>query len=270
MNEKSVVVTGAAKGIGQATVIRLAAGGFIVFAGVRRAEDGEALQREHPAIRPILLDVTDPQQIAAAVTSVSDQVGASGLYGLVNNAGIAFTVPLEFVPIEDFRNLIEVNLVAQLAVTQAFLPALRQARGRIALPFFGVYDASKFALEGMSDSLRQELAPWGIEVVVIEPGAIATPMWESGDQAFERMRQKMNPHLNPLYSQQIERGRQWGERTARSSPPPDKVAQAIERALTAARPRTRYTVGTDAFFGAHVTAKLPDRLRDRILRRLLR
>jgi len=277
VNEKFVVVTGASKGIGQASAIRLAKAGYIVFAGVRKPEDGEALRRENAAIRPLLIDVTDEAQIASASATVRNQVAGNGLYGLVNNAGIAVAAPLEFLPIEDFRKQMEVNLVGQLAVTQAFLPCLRQARGRIinvssiggriAGPLMGAYHASKFALEGLSDSLRMQLAPWGIEVIVIEPGAIATPIWETGTQTADALIARMNPQVNALYGQQIAGGRIWAAESAKNGAPPDQVAQTIEQALRATRPQTRYTVGRDAMIGGRVIAKLPDRLRDRFLSR---
>ncbi|MEO8392803.1 MAG: SDR family NAD(P)-dependent oxidoreductase [Chloroflexota bacterium] len=277
MAEKFVVVTGASKGIGQATAIRLAKAGFIVFAGVRNLADGEAIRREHSSIRPLLIDVTNVQQIAEAAEKVRNQVAGQGLYGLVNNAGIAVAAPLEFLPIEDFRTQMEVNLVGQLAVTQAFLPCIRQARGRIinvssiggriAGPVMGAYHASKFALEGLSDSLRQQLAPWGIEVVVIEPGAIATPIWDTGAQTADKMIAKMNPQVNELYGKQLAGGRAWAEQSAKNGAPADAVAQVIEKALTIARPRTRYTVGRDALIASRIIAKLPDRLRDRMLNR---
>lgn len=275
MNDKYVVVTGAAKGIGRATALRLAKAGFVVFAGVRKPEDGAPLQRENTRIRPLLLDVTHTQQIMDAAAAVREQVGNNGVYALVNNAGMSMTAPLEFLPIEDFRDQMEVNLVGQLAVTQAFLPSLRLARGRIinlssvggriAGPILGAYHASKFALEGLSDSLRQQLAPWGIEVVVIEPGVIATPIWETGIESADRLLAKMNPQVHELYGQAIAGARKWAQNSAQSGEPPDKVAQVIERALTASRPRTRYTVGRDAFFGVHLISKLPDRLRDRMI-----
>ena len=277
MNEKEkfVVITGASKGIGQATALRLAKAGYVVFAGVRKAADGEELRRENPAIRPLMLDVTDANRIEAAAAHVRNQVAGSGLYGLINNAGIAVAAPLEFLPLDDFRRQMEVNLVGQLAVTQAFLPCLRQARGRIinvssiggriAGPLMGAYHASKFALEGMSDSLRQQLAPWGIEVVVIEPGAIATPIWETGTQTADDLVNRMSSQVSELYGRQIAAGRSWAEQSAKNGAPADKVAQTIETALTNSRPHTRYTVGTDALIASRIIAKLPDRLRDRLM-----
>ncbi|MEP7290750.1 MAG: SDR family oxidoreductase [Chloroflexota bacterium] len=280
MTDRFVLITGASKGIGQATALRLAKAGFIVFAGVRSSEDGAALQSQHANIRPLLIDVTNAQQIADAAATISAQAGTNGLAGLINNAGMAQDIPLEFMPIEEFRKQIEVNLIGQLAVTQAFLPYLRKARGRIinitsiggriAAPLTGAYHASKFALEGLSDTLRQQLAPSGIEVIVIEPGEIATPMWETSGQNAGRVVASLSPsvieQMMQLYGQLMTAGAAWAQRAAKRGLPPDKAAEVIERALTAPKPHTRYTVGQDAFIGAHIIAKLPDRLRDRLLR----
>ena len=185
-----VLVTGASSGIGRATVARLAAGGHHVYAGVRRPADGAALPgaaREAAApgeVTPLLLDVTDQAQIAAAAQAVTGHVGAAGLAGLVNNAGIGGFSPLELTGAADFRRLLEVNVTGQLAVTQALLPLLRRAQGRIVMvgsigarftpPFTGPLAASKSALTTVAEALRQELAPWNIRVVVIEPGSIRT------------------------------------------------------------------------------------------------
>jgi NAD(P)-dependent dehydrogenase (short-subunit alcohol dehydrogenase family) len=179
----AVVVTGASSGIGEACARRLAGLGFQVFAGVRKAEDGDRLASEIPGVTPLRIDVVDAESIAAAARTVEETAAGRGLAGLVNNAGVAVPAPIEHQPIDDFRRQIEVNLIGQVAVTQAFLPQLRAARGRIvnvssiggkvAVPLLGAYAASKFGLEGFSDTLRRELRPWGIEVSVIEPGTIA-------------------------------------------------------------------------------------------------
>lgn len=275
MQGKTIVLTGAAKGIGRATALRLAKAGHTVFAGVRKLEDGDSLHAEQPTIRPILLDVTHAEQIAAAVETVRAFVGDRGLDALINNAGVAVASPLEFLPIEDFRKQIEVNLTAQLAVTQALLPSLRTARGRIinvtsiggriAGKMLGAYHASKFAFEALTDTLRLELAPWGIEVVAIEPGEIATPIWETGAQMFDAMLKRMPPQVMDLYGTEI---RQTAARAASGGTggsPADAVAQVIERALMASRPHTRYTVGMDARIADTVIRRLPDRLRDRLM-----
>jgi NAD(P)-dependent dehydrogenase (short-subunit alcohol dehydrogenase family) len=180
-----VLVTGASSGIGRATALYLAASGHHVYAAVRKPDDGVALQRDAPGeSTPLILDVTDAEQIGAAVETISAHVEDAGLSGLVNNAGIGGLGPLELIPLEAFRRRLEVNVTGQLAVTQAFLPLLRQAGGRIVftgsigdravLPFLGPLCGSKFALAAMAEAFRQELAPWGVRVVLVEPAAIAT------------------------------------------------------------------------------------------------
>lgn len=178
---KSALVTGASTGIGRATALHLDRAGWRVFAGVRREEDADSLRAGgSERLVPSMLDVTDPDQVSAAAERIRSAVGEAGLDGLVNNAGIGLLGPLETLPIEDFRRTVEVNLIAQVAVTQALLPQVRAARGRIvfvssvggrmAMPFGSPYHAAKFGLEAVADSLRRELRPWGIEVAVIEPG----------------------------------------------------------------------------------------------------
>ncbi len=271
----TVLITGAGKGIGRATALYLDNKGFQVLAGVRNAADGEALCKEaSPRLQPILLDVTNAAQIAQAAEAVDRIVGAKGLDGLVNNAGMAVPAPLEFMPIDEFRRQIDVNLIGQLAVTQAFLPVLRKAQGRIvnissiggriAGRMLGAYHASKYALEALTDTLRQELAPWNVTVISVEPGMIATPIWESGTQTADRLLEAMPPQAESMYGEAIAATRTRAQLAPTQGLPPQQVALVIEQALTAPRPRTRYTVGRDAWIGVHILAKLPDRLRDRL------
>src|SRR3954452_22985529 len=207
----AVLITGASTGIGEATTLRLDRAGFRVFAGVRKAEDGERLrkacsQRLH-LIEP--LDVTDERQVAAAAELVERELGGEPLRGIVNNAGIGIGGPLEGLELEDFRQTLEVNTTGQLAVTKAFLPQLRRSKGRIvnmssiggrfAQPFAGPYVASKFALEGVTDVLRIELLEWDVDVIAIEPGTIATPIWEKSSQEAEQVLEKLSPELRDLY-----------------------------------------------------------------------
>ena len=272
MATRTVLVTGASTGIGRATALHLAERGFRVFAGVRRAEDGERLVAEASGIRPLILDVTSAEHIAAAAATIAD---AGGLYGLVNNAGIASAAPLEFVPVDDLRYQLEVNVVGQVAVTQAVLPLLRASRGRIvnvtsiggliAGQMLGPYNASKFALEAVTHVLRQELGPWGIEVVAIEPGVIATPIWSTSAASADRMLAPNREAVTELYGAQIEAAQRMAANATTGGIAPVEVARAIERALTARRPKTRYPVGTDAKIGAALLARLPDRTRDRLL-----
>ncbi|MEJ1230937.1 MAG: SDR family NAD(P)-dependent oxidoreductase [Galbitalea sp.] len=276
MSQGFVLVTGASTGIGRATALLLDGRGFGVFAGVRRAEDAENLRTAaSERLVPVILDVSDADQIATAARLVADAVGSAGLAGLVNNAGIAAAAPLEFVPIDDFRRQLEVNVVGQLAVTQALMPLLRVARGRIvnitsiggliAGPILGPYHASKFALEAMTDTLRVELRPWGIEVVAIEPGEIATPIWTTSSAASDRMLSGVLEEVTELYGPSILRAQQTARSATRHGLDPARVAETVERALTARRPRTRYPVGADARIGSAIIARLPDRLRDRLV-----
>ena len=185
---KSVVITGASTGIGRACTLYLDELGWRVFAGVRKAVDGDALRDlASDRLVPLILDVADEAGVARAADEVAAVVGDDGLHGLVNNAGIAVGGPLEFVPLEDVRRQFEVNVFGLLRTTQAMLSMIRAARGRVvnvssqggkvAAPYFGPYCASKFAVEAMSDSLRRELKPWGLHVSVVEPGAIDTAIW---------------------------------------------------------------------------------------------
>ncbi len=278
MAKKYVVVTGASKGIGRATVLQLGQRGFHVFAGVRQLEDGEALVAEGgSAIIPLQMDVTDQQQIAAAAVLVREQVGEDGLAGLVNNAGIAVAAPLEFIPLDELRNQLEVNVIGQMGVTQALLPLLRGAKGRIinissmggriAGPWTGPYHASKFALEALTDTLRQELAPWGIHVVSIEPGAVATPIWETSLRRARHIVDQLPAHAHQLYGTQLQQRIARAERNIEVGIPPAQVAAVILTALTARRPRTRYAVGFDANLVVHLLARLPDRWRDWLIAR---
>jgi len=276
----SVVVTGCSTGIGRAVALRLDREGFEVFAGIRRAEDGEALRAEASGnLRSLLIDVTDDSSIAAAAAEVKLATGGN-LAGLVNNAGIAVAGPLESLPIEDFRRQIEVNLTGQVAVTQKLLPMLRAAEGRIVLissiggrmatPFMGAYHAAKFGIEAVGDSLRQELRPFGIGVVIVEPGSVATPIWSKGAESANAVRERFDPAAEALYGTSLDRMEDLARETGERGIPPERVADAVFRALTARRPRTRYRVGPDARVGITVRKFIPDRLMDRLIARATR
>ncbi len=272
----TIMITGASKGIGRATALYLDKKGFTVLAGVRSQADGDQLCREASSrLQPVMVDITHVEQVAQLAETVNQIVGQNGLGGLVNNAGIAVAAPLEFLPIDEFRRQIEVNLTAHLMVTQALLPYIRQAKGRIinissiggrlAGPMLGAYHASKFAMEGLTDSLRQELAPWGIKVVSIEPGAIATPIWESGSNTADRLLAQMPALAQEYYATAIAGSRAFAAKASKTGLAPEKVAEVIEQALTAPKPRTRYPVGTDAKIGTRIIAHLPDTWRDWML-----
>lgn len=256
------------------------AAGWRVFAGVRREEDAESLRGEGSArMTPLMLDVIDAGQIADAADRVAEVVGDAGLDGLVNNAGIAVPSPLETLPIEDFRRQIDVNLTAQVAVTQALLPAIRSATGRlvfvssiggrIAFPFTGAYNAAKFGLEAVGDAFRQELRPWGISVSIVEPGTIDTPIWERGESEADRVGAGV-PARDELYGRAIERYREVIRKTAARGIPPHRVAGAIEHALVSGRPRTRYLVGLDARIQARLRLLVPTPIFDRLIARAMR
>jgi NAD(P)-dependent dehydrogenase (short-subunit alcohol dehydrogenase family) len=278
---RSVLVTGSSTGIGRATALRLDREGWRVFAGVRRDEDAESLRSEaSDRLVPVALDVTDAAQIAAAASQIERVVGEEGLDGLVNNAGIAILGPLETIPLDDFRRQIEVNLTAQVAVTQQMLPAVRRGGGRVvfvssiggrmALPFGGPYHAAKFGVEAVADCLRQELRPWGIPVVVIEPGSIDTSIWERGEKTADEVAARTPATQQWLYGKATERFRKAVRRTAERGIPPEKAAAVIERALSASRPRTRYLVGADARGQALARRLLSDRALDRIVALVMR
>jgi NAD(P)-dependent dehydrogenase (short-subunit alcohol dehydrogenase family) len=271
----TVLVTGASSGIGEATVLHLRELGFDAVAAVRKDEDAERLQGR--GVRTVKLDVTDDDSIAAARASLGD----GPLAGLVNNAGIAVAAPLEFLPLDQLRHQLEVNLIGQLAVTQRFLPALRAGRGRIvnvssiggrvALPLVGAYNASKFALEAISDTLRRELRSQGVDVIVVEPGGVKTPIWRKGDELATDLTADLPPEGRRLYASLIAAIRKQTAKIATETGiEPRVVAEAIGHALTAKRPRARYLVGRDAKLRAPAATVLPDRVMDRIVGRVLR
>ena len=275
---RSVVITGASSGIGEACALHLDAKGFDVFAGVRKDEDGAALRAKGSArLRPVLLDVTDAASVARAAAEVQAATGDGRLAGLVNNAGIVVPGVLEFLDLDDLRRQLEVNVVGQIAVTQAFLGALRRSHGRIvnigsiggrvALPFIGPYSASKFALEALTDSLRLELHDSGIGVSIVEPGSVTSRIWEKSDAAADRVTEGLSRDAIALYGKAIDSMRATSKRFERQGIAPIHVARAVERALTAKRPKTRYLVGRDARAQAFARWLLPDRLLDAVLRR---
>jgi NAD(P)-dependent dehydrogenase (short-subunit alcohol dehydrogenase family) len=276
-----VVITGASTGIGAACAIGCAEQGMTVFAGVRQLKAGAALQAKGgAAIIPLELDVTNGESIKQAADSVTRQVGEAGLFGLVNNAGIAIGSPLEFIPLAQLRRQFEVNVVGQIAVTQALLPLLRRAHGRIVnmgsiagrgtIPLTGPYSASKHALEALTDALRLELYPWGIEVSIIEPGAVATPIWDTSLRTSMEVESEIPAEGRHLYQAVAKSIREAMSQAAARAIPPDAVVKAVLHALTAKRPKTRYLVGRDAKLRAMMLRWLPDRLQDWVLKKVLK
>ena len=256
----------------------LARHGFTVFGGVRRGEDGEVLERDARGdVRALRLDVTDEEQVGRAAEIVDQAVGEAGLAGLVNNAGVAIGGPVESIPLDDLRRQLEVNLIGQVGVTQAFLPALRRARGRIvnmssvggrvASPFFGPYNASKFGLEAISDALRIELRPWGIDVSVIEPGSVATDIWDRGAATARAVRARMGDGSEALYGEALDAMGTAAAKMGKEGLHPDRVAKAIAHALTARRPKSRYLIGREARLMVGASNVLPTRVYDAVVER---
>ncbi len=274
----TIVITGASTGIGEACALALDARGWRVFAGVRSQSDAERLRGQaSPRLVPVQLDVTDAAAIAQAVCRVAAAVGEAGLAGLVNNAGIVVAGPLELVPIDAVRKQFEVNVIGQVAVTQAFLPLLRRARGRIvnigslngriAAPYLAPYAASKHAMEAISDALRSELRAWGIEVSLVEPGSIATPIWDKSFAAADQLEAETASEGLTLYEADLAAVRKAGRLLAEGALPVERVVRAVIHALTARRPKTRYPVGLQTFLLFRAFKWVPDRLWDRFVRR---
>lgn len=249
----SVLITGASSGIGKACALYLADLGFTIFAGVRREEDAAALKQEvHSSLTPIFLDVTNTSMIEAARDKINGEIGNAGLVGLVNNAGIPLGGPLEFVPLSDIRYEMEVNLLGAVAVTQAFLPLIRQGKGRIvnisslsgfiALPFLGPYAMTKFGMRAFTDSLRRELRPWNIAVSVLEVGDVDTRLWDKSLAVIEKTAKEMPKRGMELYGPVVG----IKERFQPHGIPPLEVAKEVEHALFSKRPKARYVVGEDA------------------------
>jgi NAD(P)-dependent dehydrogenase (short-subunit alcohol dehydrogenase family) len=215
----------------------------------------------------------------AAAERVAEAAGGR-LDGLVNNAGIVVPGPVEGVGLDELRRQLEVNVVGQVAVTQAFLPMIRAARGRVvfmssiggrmSVPHLSPYHASKHAIEAIGDSLRQEMRQFGVEVAIIEPGSIATPFWDKGQREAPKVRAAMDPQLERIYAAELDAVTSAAEKTAARGIPPERVADAVVHALTQAKPKTRYVVGTDAKVQAQLRKLLPDRVLDRLIAREMR
>jgi NAD(P)-dependent dehydrogenase (short-subunit alcohol dehydrogenase family) len=269
---RAVVVTGASTGIGRSTVVELVGAGFQVFGTVRREADAESLRQQFPElVTPLFMDLLDEDSVRAA----GEVVNAAGpLFGLVNNAGAALPGPLEIIPIEVFRRQIEINLTAQLLVTQVMLPALHRSAdqvgdariimigsisGRLSGPMLGGYGAAKHGLAGLSSSLRAELAPFKIKVLLIEPGAIATPIWDRGRAAADHV-QSQNPDISARYSDQIQAAAKMADRLAGSGLDASVAAKVILEALQDDNPPPRQVVGREAKVIAALARLLPYRV----------
>ena len=280
-SSKSVVITGASTGIGAACALALDKLGYRVFAGVRDPADGTTLAASaSPRLMPIGLDVTDAASIAAAVHTVRAMGGEDGLAGLVNNAGIGIAGPVEALALAEWRRQFDVNVFGLIAVTQAFLPLLRQARGRVinmgsmasraAMPFMAPYSASKHALKGLNDSLRVELQPWGINVALIEPGAIATLIRGKTRKTVDTWDVGWTPEMRTMYQEAFTRVKERATQASQKAPAPGIVVRAVVHALRSRFPKTRYLVGRDAKVRALLATVLPDRLQDWLLTKVIK
>ncbi len=275
MSKGAVFITGASTGIGKCTALHLDKAGYRVFAGVRKEKDADALRAEaSDRLQPILIDVTKEEQIKEAAREVEEALGDDTLVGLVNNAGVAVLGPLEFLPPDDMRWQMEVNIVGVLMVTQAFTKLLRASKGRIinvgsiagrvTTPYSAAYSASKFALEAITIGMRMEMSPWDVWACVVDPGQIKTPIWGKARESYERCKEWLGKEGWALYGDKLEKATGTFEQ-GENGADPLLVAQAIEHGLCAGRPKTRYLVGKDARLGAALQWLLPDKAFEKVL-----
>jgi NAD(P)-dependent dehydrogenase (short-subunit alcohol dehydrogenase family) len=275
----AVVVTGASTGIGRATALALVGAGYQVLAGVRRSADGEALRSSTEGrVAPLILDVTDAASVAAAAAEAAHLVGADGIVGLVNNAGVGSSAPMETIPVPALREVYDVNVFGQVEVIQAFLPLLRRAAGtminigsigdRLTMPFGGPLTSSKWAFASITEALRLELRPWGIHVVLVEPATISTPALGKVEVEARRVLEQFSDDDRVRYAEAYRSMTRRAVARERDGSSPDVVAAVVLRALTARRPRTRYLVGKNARRLALLARWAPDPVFDRIRIRL--
>ncbi|HLO33440.1 MAG TPA: SDR family NAD(P)-dependent oxidoreductase [Anaerolineales bacterium] len=277
---QSVVVTGVSTGIGWGITKVLIQHGFRVFGSVRKTQDAERLSKEFgEGFIPLLFDVTDEPAVQAAATQVRPQLNGETLFGLVNNAGIAVPGPLMHLPTDDFRHQIEVNLISVLIVTKAFAPLLGADRslhgkpgriinissvgGKAGGPFLGAYAASKHGLEGFSESLRRELILYGIDVIIVGPGSVATPIWDKAEKV------DLSTYAGTDYIESAQRLQKYMVRNGKKGLPPEKIGEVVWQALTVHNPQVRYAVLTDNFISRFIQRLLPKRVIDRIIARNL-
>jgi NAD(P)-dependent dehydrogenase (short-subunit alcohol dehydrogenase family) len=270
----TALITGTSTGIGEACVALLAAKGWTVYAGVRREPDGERLITTHSGdIRPVILDVTNGDHIAHVVDKLVTTVGDFGIQGLVNNAGVGVGGPVEYLPEDAWRFVFEANFFGIVSLTRAALPLLRKGRGRIvhigsiggriASPGVAPYSASKHALEALAEASRIEFALGSspVRVAIVEPGAVATPIWDKADDSVDALELLFDDRNRAEYGWMVDQARGFVDEGRRNGVPASRVAEAVEHALTAPRPKPRYLVGPDAKLAGHVISRLPDRAR---------
>jgi NAD(P)-dependent dehydrogenase (short-subunit alcohol dehydrogenase family) len=274
----TALITGTSTGIGEASVVSLAAKGWTVYAGVRREGDGERLRASVSGdVRPVILDVTDDTHVMRVVEELTTAFGDAGLQGLVNNAGVGVGGPAEYLEQDAWRTVFEANFFGVIALTRAAMPLLKRGRGRVvhigsiggrlATPGLAPYAASKHALEALAEASRLEFALAGspVRVSLIEPGAVATAIWDKGDASVDELEARFERGEASEYEWLLDEARGFVAEGRRSGIPPSKVADAVAHALTAPRPKPRYLVGKDAKLAGHVIARLPDRAREALL-----
>jgi NAD(P)-dependent dehydrogenase (short-subunit alcohol dehydrogenase family) len=275
----AIVITGTSTGMGEHCAIGLAQRGYRVFAGVRKPADGESLRaRGGASLEPLLLDVTNEAQLHDAARTVEQALAGAPLTALWNNAGISVNGPLEFIQLDELRRQLEVNVVGQVAATQAFLPMLRRSRGRIlttgsvggffTTPMLIPYSMSKFAMEAMSDGLRRELRPHGVEVILLEPGGIKSKIWDKGISESEAMIRSAPPQMMQVYGGLVNALRRLAPQMERDSHPPQAVLDCVVHALESPRPKTRYRMGHNSTV-QRIVSYLPDRWQDALVARLM-
>jgi NAD(P)-dependent dehydrogenase (short-subunit alcohol dehydrogenase family) len=274
----TVLITGTSTGIGEACVARLASADWTVYAGVRRAEDGDRLKAQHGGdVRPLMLDVTDTEQMAKVVDAIAAERGPRGLDALVNNAGVGTGGPVEYVSLDDWRFVFDVNVFGVVALTNLAMPMLRAARGRVvhigsiggrmASPGLGPYSASKHAIEALAETQRHELkrSGSGVRVALIEPGEVKTAIWDKGDATLDEVTRALDTEGRKRYQWLLDQSRGFVDEGRTRGVEADSVAAAVEHALTARRPKARYLVGPDAKIFGHVLTRMPDRVRDTLV-----
>lgn len=277
---KNVFITGTSSGIGRACALRLANKGYHVFASVRRAEDGEALRAEsHGEISPLVFDVIDDEARRESVETIRQRIQPGGLDVLINNAGAISAGPLEFLPITNIREYIEINLISAIALTQECLPLLRKSVGRIinigssqdilTPPFFGGYTIAKWGMRGFHQALRLELRPSGIECVLIVPGAIKTLIWKDVPKFREDL-DLLSEGAGELYGDLAVAMQNASNSLVKNALEPEAVAAAVEKAIVAKRPKPEVIVGNDAKYLMRPISILPTRLRELIMARIFK
>ncbi len=270
-----ILISGASTGIGRAAAVHMARKGHAVWAGVRSQKSFDDVRKLNvQGLRPVSLDVTDEKSINGCVSEIKKTSGI--LHALVNNAGIVVGGPIEAVTMEDWRHQFEVNVFGQIRVTQLCLPMLRESKGRIvnissiagkiSSPFMGPYCASKFALEGISDSLRREVRRHGIQVSIVEPGPIDTPIWDKSIGKVLERTTEYSEDVQNAYGESLKRFHGRINQAPTRSSPVSVVVEAIEHALTARQARIRYPVGRGIKLATVVSRALPDSWLDFVVR----